>query len=177
MANCKHCSHNNWLILKEGTSFPACLGYLGMRETVHHKVLLSTQECLPCRMKGDADILELTANSAEPCGLTTPVQKPHTWVCIVLQLSEWSLSLRMRILNWVKSEIHVLIFRHAINCLAVYFRSCFANHWILLTFINTIENWPLWSSSGNMQNSRTSAFEFWSPRNFFTFFYKSFQHN
>lgn len=64
MANYKYCSHNNWLILKEGTSFPACLGYLSMRGTVHHKVLLSTQECLPCVMRGDTDILELTANSS-----------------------------------------------------------------------------------------------------------------
>lgn len=48
--------------VKRGTSFPACLGYLNMRETAHHKAMVSTQECLPHGMRADADILELTAN-------------------------------------------------------------------------------------------------------------------
>lgn len=36
-----------------------------MTETAHHKVLVSTQECLPFMVRGGADILELTANSSQ----------------------------------------------------------------------------------------------------------------
>jgi len=76
MANYEHQSHNNWLILKGGTSFPACLGYLTGSETAHHKLTGKRWGMFtPC---DEAQRRYPWANgkqvvcSAEPCGLTTP---------------------------------------------------------------------------------------------------------
>lgn len=93
MANYKHCSHNNWLILKGGTSFPACLRYLCMTETAHHKVLVSTQECLPFMVRGGADILELTVNSSQ--SVQSPLDLPPLFNTTHLGLHCAATQLRM----------------------------------------------------------------------------------